>query len=166
MRQKAFLASSKYSVAIKRPFILSLSRIAKLWCKNGKMIYWERKRSTPCIFNQKILQYSYVTRTSLLAIRTSLLAIRTSLLAIRTLLLVESTSLLVKSTSLLVTRGLHINPNTLLWRTYCATNATLRGLAGRTAVRLLFLHFTLLEVGLLDLLTEVIPIIKSRNLLK
>jgi hypothetical protein len=61
---------------------------------------------------------------------------------------------------------IYINPNTLLWRTYCATNATLRGLAGRTAVRLLFLHFTLLEVGLLDLLTEVIPIIKSRNLLK
>ena len=60
----------------------------------------------------------------------------------------------------------YINPNTLLWRTYCATNATLRGLAGRTAVRLLFLHFTLLEVGLLDLLTEAIPIIKSRNLLK
>ena len=120
---------------------------------------------SPFVVDIVLKEYQYY-RTSLLAIHTSLLAIRTSLLAIRTSLLAIRTSLLDESTSLLVTRGLHINPNTLLWRTYCATNATLRGLAGRTAVRLLFLHFTLLEVGLLDLLTEVIPIIKSRILLK
>jgi hypothetical protein len=83
-----------------------------MMCENGKIIYWERKRSTPCIFNQKILQYSYVTRTSLLAIRTSLLAIRTSLLAIRTSLLAIRTSLLAIRTSLLAIRGLHINPTT------------------------------------------------------
>jgi hypothetical protein len=31
------------------------SSFAQLWCKN-KEISWERKRSTPCIFNEKILQ--------------------------------------------------------------------------------------------------------------
>ncbi len=60
------------------------------------------------------------------------------------------------------------NPNTLLWQTstYCANSLTPDELTNLSAFFFLFLSFTLLEVGFLDLLIEVIPIIKSRNLLK
>ncbi len=60
------------------------------------------------------------------------------------------------------------NPNTLLWHTstYSANLLAQDGLTNLSAFFFLFLSFTLLEVGLLDLLIEVIPIIKSRNLLK
>jgi hypothetical protein len=69
------------------------------------------------------------------------------------------------------------NPNTLLWQIYCANNATLVGLAGCTAVRLLLSALTLMQpsllvmvrvllLGILAFLIEVVPIIKSHNLLK
>ncbi len=60
------------------------------------------------------------------------------------------------------------NPNTLLWHTstYCANLLTQDGLTDLSAFFFLFLSLTLLEVGFLDFLIEVIPIIKSHNLLK
>ena len=60
------------------------------------------------------------------------------------------------------------NPNTLLWHTstYCANLLTQDGLTNLSAFFFLFLSFTLLKVGFLDLLIEVIPLIKSCNLLK
>ncbi len=60
------------------------------------------------------------------------------------------------------------NPNTLLWHTstYCANSLTQDGLTNLSAFFFLFLSFTWLKVGFLDLLIEVIPIIKSCNLLK
>jgi len=82
------------------------------------------------------------------------------------------------------------NPNTLLWRIYCANNPTLVGLAGLTAVQwLLSSSLTLMRpsllftvtvlflgilafltedipfLGILAFLIEDIPIIKFRNLL-
>jgi hypothetical protein len=65
------------------------------------------------------------------------------------------------------------NPNTLLWCMYCASNATLVGLAGRTAVPLLSSALTLMQpsllvtvtvllLGILAFLIEVVPIIKLR----
>ncbi len=67
------------------------------------------------------------------------------------------------------------NPNTLLWRIYYTNNATLVGLAGHTAVRLLSRALTLMRpslvvtvtvllLGILAFLVEVVPIIKSPNL--
>jgi len=55
----------RIGVASKIPFYLLssiYSSFAKLWCKN-KDISWERKRSAPCIFNEKILQATVRTST-------------------------------------------------------------------------------------------------------
>jgi hypothetical protein len=66
--------SRKYNPVL-LPFLSICLSFTKLWCEN-KEISWERKRSTPCIFNEKILRAT--VRPSTIGYNTKCVQVRIS----------------------------------------------------------------------------------------